>query len=66
VPAAVMFATKPSGLLDRAQILRIRAAFMAGYGMVGRELCRGIRQREMGTVMAVRADHALTKVSAAL
>ena len=59
-----MFATKPQlagALLDRAQSLGIRAAFVAGdevYG--GRELRRGIRQRGMGYVMAVRANHAVT------
>ena len=59
-----MFATKPQlagGLLDRAQSLGIRAAFVAGdevYG--GRQLRRGIRQRAMGYVMAVRANHAVT------
>jgi hypothetical protein len=59
-----MFATKPqlaSGLLDRAQSLGIRAAFVAGdevYG--GRELRRSIRQRGMGYVMAVRANHVVT------
>ena len=64
VPEDVMFATKPqlaSALLDRAQSLGIGAAFVAGdevYG--GRELRRGIRQRGMGYVLAVRANHALT------
>jgi SRSO17 transposase len=64
VPEEVMFATKPqlaSGLLDRAQYLGIRAAFVAGdevYG--GRQLRQGIRQREMSYVMAVRANHAVT------
>jgi SRSO17 transposase len=64
VPQEVMFATKPqlaSGLLERAHSLGIRAAFVAGddvYG--GRELRRGIRQRQMGYVMAVRANHTLT------
>ena len=63
VPEQVMFATKPElagGLLDRARTLGIRAAFVAGdevYG--GRELCRGIRQRGMGYVLAVRANHAI-------
>jgi SRSO17 transposase len=63
----VVFATKPqlaSALLDRAQALGIRAAFVAGdevYG--GRELRRSIRQRGMGYVMAVRANHALTTAS---
>jgi DDE superfamily endonuclease len=51
VPEEVLFATKPQlagALLDRAQSLGIRAAFVAGdevYG--GRELRRGIRQRGM-------------------
>ena len=64
VPEEVVFATKPQlagGLLDRAHALGIRAAFVAGdevYG--GRELRRGIRQRQMGYVMAVRANHAIT------
>jgi SRSO17 transposase len=64
VPEQVMFATKPQlagALLDRAHRLGIRAAFVAGdevYG--GRELRRGIRQRGMGYVLAVRANHALT------
>jgi SRSO17 transposase len=63
VPEEVMFATKPQlarALLDRAYRLGIRAAFVAGdevYG--GRELRRGIRQRGMGYVLAVRANHAL-------
>jgi SRSO17 transposase len=64
IPEEVMFATKPQlagDLLDRAQSLGIRAAFVAGdevYG--GRQLRRSIRQREMGYVMAVRANHVLT------
>ena len=64
VPEEVMFASKPQlagALLDRTHRLGIRAAFVAGdevYG--GRELRRGIRQRGMGYVMAVRANHALT------
>jgi SRSO17 transposase len=64
VSEEVMFATKPQlagALLDRAQSLGIRAAFVAGdevYG--GRELRRDIRQRGMGYVLAVRANHALT------
>ena len=59
-----MFASKPQladALLERARSLGIRAAFVAGdevYG--GRELRRGIRQRGMGYVLAVRANHALT------
>ena len=61
VPEEVMFASKPQlagALLDRAQSLGIRAAFVAGdevYG--GRELRRSIRQRGMGYVLAVRANH---------
>jgi SRSO17 transposase len=64
VPEEVLFATKPqpaAGLPDRAQSLGIRAAFVAGdevYG--GRELRRSIRQRQMGYVLAVRANHAVT------
>jgi SRSO17 transposase len=64
VPEQVMFASKPQlagALLDRVHCLGIRAAFVAGdevYG--GRDLRRGIRQRAMGYVMAVRANHALT------
>ena len=57
----MLFATKPQlagDLLDRAHAAGIRAAFVAGdevYG--GRELRRSIRQRGMGYVMAVRANH---------
>jgi SRSO17 transposase len=64
VPEEVMFATKPQladGLLDHAHAAGIRATFVAGdevYG--GRQLRRGIRQHEMGYVMAVRANHAVT------
>jgi SRSO17 transposase len=64
IPEEVMFASKPQlagMLLDRAQSLGIRAAFVAGdevYG--GRQLRRGIRQRGMGYVIAVRANHAVT------
>src|SRR5262249_5459993 len=64
VPEEVLFATKPqlaATLLEHAQSLGIRAAFVAGdevYG--GRELRRGIRQRAVGYVMAVRANHAVT------
>jgi SRSO17 transposase len=64
VPEEVMFATKPqlaAALLEHAQSLGIRAAFVAGdevYG--GRELRRGIRQRGMGYVLAVRANHTVT------
>ena len=64
VPEEVLFATKPQlagALLDRAHALGIRAAFVAGdevYG--GRELRRGIRQRGMGYVLAVRANHTVT------
>jgi SRSO17 transposase len=61
IPEEVPFATKPqlaAGLLDHAQSLGIRAAFVAGdevYG--GRELRRSIRERGMGYVLAVRANH---------
>jgi SRSO17 transposase len=64
VPEQVMIASKPQlagALIERAHSAGIRAAFVAGdevYG--GRELRRGIRQRGMGLVMAVRANHALT------
>ena len=64
VPEEVMFASKPQlagALLDRAHRLGIRAAFVAGdevYG--GRQLRRGIRQRGMGYVMAVRANRTVT------
>jgi SRSO17 transposase len=64
IPEEVVFATKPqlaSALLDHAHALGIRAAFVAGdevYG--GRELRRSIREREMGYVMAVRANHSVT------
>ncbi len=64
VPEEVLFATKPQladVLLDRAHCLGIRAAFVAGdevYG--GRQLRRGIRQRGMGYVLAVRANHTVT------
>ena len=64
VPEEVMFASKPQlagSLLDRAHSRRIRAAFVAGdevYG--GRQLRRDIRQRGMGYVMAVRANHVVT------
>lgn len=64
IPEEVMFATKPQladSLLDHAHAQGVRAPFVAGdevYG--GRELRRGIRQRGMGYVMAVRANHALT------
>jgi SRSO17 transposase len=47
VPEEVLFATKPQladVLLDRAQSLGIRAAFVAGYEVYGgRELRRSIR-----------------------
>jgi SRSO17 transposase len=64
VPEEVLFATKPqlaSALLDRAQSLGVRAAFVAGdevYG--GRELRRSIREHGMGYVLAVRANHTVT------
>ena len=64
VPEAVMFASKPqlaAGLLDRAHCLGIRAAFVAGDEVYsGRELRRGIRQRGMGYVLAVRANHTVS------
>jgi SRSO17 transposase len=64
VPEEVMFATKPqlaSGLLDRAHYLGIRAAFAAGDEVYGdRQLRRGIRERGMGYVLAVRANHVVT------
>jgi SRSO17 transposase len=59
-----MFATKPQlagDLLDRAHGLGIRAAFVAGdevYG--GRQLRRSIRQRGMGYLLAVRANHVVS------
>jgi SRSO17 transposase len=64
VPEEVLFATKPQladALLDRAHEAGILAAFVAGdevYG--GRELRRGIRERGMGYVLAVRANHTVT------
>jgi SRSO17 transposase len=67
VPEEVMFASKPQlagALLDRAHAAGIRAAFVAGdevYG--GRQLRRDIRQRGMGYVMAVRANHTVTTSS---
>ena len=63
VPEQVMFATKPQladALIERAHSAGIRAAFVAGDVYGGRQLRRGIRQRGMGYVMAVRANHALT------
>ena len=64
VPEQVMFASKPqlaASLIERAHSRGIRAAFVAGdevYG--GRQLRRGIRQRRMGYVMAVRANQVVT------
>jgi len=64
VPEEVLFATKPQlagTLLARAHSLGIRAAFVAGdqvYG--GGELRQGIRQRGIGYVLAVRANHVVT------
>jgi hypothetical protein len=63
VPEEVMFASRPqlAGTCWPAQSLGIRAAFVAGaevYG--GRELRRGIRQRQMGYMLAVRANHVVT------
>ena len=64
VPEEVMYASKPrlaGGLLDRAYSLGIRAAFVAGDEVHGgRDLRRGTRERGMGYVMAVRANHAVT------
>ncbi len=64
VPEEVMFATKPQlagALLDRAQSLGIRAAFVAGDEVYsGRELRRAIRAHGMGYVLAVRANHVVT------
>jgi SRSO17 transposase len=64
VPEEVMFAATPQlagALLDRAHRLGIRAAFVAGDEVDGgRQLRRDIRQRGMGYVMAVRANHTLT------
>jgi len=64
VPEEVMFATKPqlaATLLEHAQCVGIRAAFVAGDEVYsGRELRCGIRQRGMGYVMAVRASHTVT------
>jgi SRSO17 transposase len=61
VPEEVLFASKPQlagALLDRAHSLGIRAAFVVGDEVHGgRELRRSIRQRGMGYVMAVRANH---------
>jgi len=64
IPEEVLFATKPQladGLLDHAHARGIRAGFVTGdevYG--GRELRQGIRQRQMGYVLAVRANHTFT------
>jgi SRSO17 transposase len=64
VPEEVMFATRPQlagALLHRAHDLGIRAAFVAGDEVYdGRELHRSIRERGMGYVMAVRANHAVS------
>ena len=64
VPEEVLFATKPqlaATLLEHAQSLGIRAAFVAGDEVYGdRELRRSIRHRGMSYCMAVRANHALT------
>jgi SRSO17 transposase len=62
-----MFATKPQlagVLLDHAHSLGIRAAFVAGDEVYsGRQLRCGIRQRGMGYVLAVRANHTVTVAS---
>jgi SRSO17 transposase len=64
VPEEVPFAAKPQlagVLLGRAQSLGIRAAFVAGDEVHGgRELRRSIRQRGMGHMLAVRANHTVT------
>jgi SRSO17 transposase len=64
VPEEVLFATKPqlaAALLEHAQSLGIRAGFVAGDEVYrGRELRRSIRQRGMGYVLAVRANHTVT------
>jgi SRSO17 transposase len=64
VPEEVLFATKPQlagALLDRAQSLGIRAAFVAGDEVYsGRELRRGTRRRGLSYVLAVRANHVVT------
>ena len=64
VPQEVLFATKPqlaAALLEHAQSAGIRAGFVAGdEGYGGRELRRSIRQRGMGYVLAVRANHTVT------
>lgn len=64
VPEEVTFASKPQlagALLERTHCLGIRAAFVAGDEVYsGRELRRSIRQRGMGYVMAVRANHVVT------
>jgi len=63
VPEEVMFASKPQladALLDRAHSRGIRAAFVTGDEVNGgRQLRRGIRQRGMSYVTAVRANHAV-------
>jgi SRSO17 transposase len=60
----VLFSTKPQlagALLDRAHRVGIRAAFVAGDEVYdGRELRRSIRQRGMGYVLAVRANHTVS------
>ena len=64
IPGEVMFASKSQlagGLLEGACSRGIRAAFAPGDEVYGsRELRRGIRQRAMGYVMAVRANHTLS------
>jgi SRSO17 transposase len=64
VPEDIMFATKPElagRLLQEAHDLGIRAGFVAGdevYG--GRDLRRGIRERGLGYVLAVRSSYPVT------
>jgi len=64
VPEEVIVATKPElagELLARAHERGIRAAFVAGDEVYsGRRLRRAIRDRSMGYVLAVRANHVLT------
>jgi SRSO17 transposase len=68
VPEEVKFASKPQlagTLIERAHSRGIRAAFVAGDGVYGgRQLRRDIRQRGMGYVMAVRANHVVTTARA--
>jgi SRSO17 transposase len=64
IPEEVMFATKPElagSLLQDAHDLGTRAGFVAGdevYG--GRDLRRGVRERGLGYVLAVRSNYPVT------